>query len=113
MTIRWRRGLSGASTEERFLILEAEHHARQMALQEAYEERCAQLGSIIVDARDLAVRCTSVRWGRHKGCLYLRISVHYRPARRVRTYSWRARLRSSRSSEVSRGVNSFTDRMTM
>lgn len=91
--ITWRNGLSHANGRERWAILDAEHHARQRAIQEWYEERLAETGALLVDAHDLDVRGASTIWGRKGGYLYLRITCYGRSAGRIRSFLWRCSVR--------------------
>lgn len=86
--IHWRNGLARATGPERLVLLEAEHHARQLAIQEWYQERLEELGCCIVDAHDLDVRGASTFWGRKAGRLYIRIIVYGRSAGRIRSFYW-------------------------
>lgn len=89
MNVRWRKGLSGASGPERLVILQAERIARERAFGEWYQERCDEVGSILCDAHDLAVRSVSVEWARCGGSLLLVLTCHNRSAGRVRRFLWR------------------------
>jgi len=92
--ITWRNGLLSATNEERRVLLELEHRARSAAIQEWYLERLQETGCCIADAHDLDVRGASTKWGRKAGCLYCCILVYGRSAGRIRTFHWRASLRS-------------------
>lgn len=87
--IKWRRGLGAAATRERFVLLEAEHHARQRAIQESCLDRLERSGGILCDCTGVAVRSCQIRWGRSAGCLYIRVTVSFVGTDRNRVYNWR------------------------
>ena len=98
----WKVGLSRASQYERMVLIDAEWAARERAFGEAYQERCDELGSLLCDATDLAVRGVRTEWCRHKGYLLLRITVYHRSAGRVRTFHWRHALPKRSRARVSK-----------
>lgn len=93
MELRWRQGLSSATGPERMVLLDAERAAREIAFGEAYQERCDAHGSLLVDAHDLAIRSTRIKWARHKRCLWVVVDCYHRSAGRVRSFRWRAPMR--------------------
>lgn len=91
----WRKGLARASGPERLVILEAERSAKEIAFADAYNARCKEVGSILCDAHDLAIRGASTKWCRFKGRLFLIITVYHRSAGRVRVFGWRSAVRGN------------------
>lgn len=77
------------------VILDCERSAKEIAFADAYEARCRELDSVLVDAHDLAIRGASTKWGRKNGNLYLIITVYHRSAGRIRTFGWRKTMRTS------------------
>ena len=90
--MKFRRGLSSASSSERLLIYHAEHKARTTATQEWYEARCVSRASIMCDARDLAARYCVTQWARHGGSLYLILRVVSADGRQSRVFRWRTSM---------------------
>lgn len=91
--MKWRTGFARATGPERMVLLQAEQVARERAFGEWYQERCEAVGSVLVDAHDLAPRSVRVEWCRSKGYLLIRLTVYNRSARGVRHYHWRKALR--------------------
>jgi hypothetical protein len=69
--LRFRNGLSGTTTSERLALIYLEQWCRVQAIQLAYLSRLDASGTYIVDADDLQVTSSSVRWARRKGLLYV------------------------------------------
>ena len=93
MGVVWRRGLGAASTRERIILLEAERRAKEMAFGAAYQARLDRDDSLLAECADLAVRSTTISWGRFNGYLYIRISVFHRGSRLPTRFGWRTSMR--------------------
>ena len=89
---RWRKGLSGATSRERLVLLQAEAIARERAFGEWYSARCEEFDSILVDATDLDVRSVRLEWARCDGHLLIILRCFARDPGRVRTYRWRVNV---------------------
>ncbi len=87
--MRWHTTPKKATRPERWVLIYAEHLARQLAIQLAYEERLDKTGSIICDAHDLDVFWSRVEWARRKRNLYVTVRVYYRSAGGVCDFNWR------------------------
>jgi hypothetical protein len=69
--LRFRNGLSGCKTSERLALIFVEQWCRVQAVQLAYLTRLDASGTVLVDAADLDVFSSSLRWARRKGLLYV------------------------------------------
>jgi hypothetical protein len=90
--MRWHTTPKKATRPERWVLIYAEHLARQLAVQLAYEERLAKTGAIICDAHDLDVLFSRVEWARRKGNLYVTVRVYHRQAGGLRDFNWRCAM---------------------
>ena len=94
MKVRWRRGLSGATTSERFRLLETERRAHRYTVERECSERCSQHPLGLADCQDIAVVSSSIMWARKDGNLVVRILCLASPS--MLNHEWFFRLTRGR-----------------
>lgn len=86
---RWRKSFLAATTAERDALLQAEAHARRIAVQVECAERCADSAVGIADCTDVRIKVSRVRWFRSNGSLCVRTSVIMDRSGRIHSFNWR------------------------
>lgn len=89
MLRRWKQGLSGLSTSERFRVLEAEQKAKRLAVEFNCAERCADDLVGLADCSDIRVVACKLRWTRRGGRLLVYVQVWLDPDRRLFEAKWK------------------------
>lgn len=103
MLTRWKTGLSGLSTGERFRILEAEQKAKHLAVEFNCAERCVEHPIGLADCADISVEYCKVQWVRKRGRLLVQIFVWLTPDRRLFEAKWKLHPTEERPQPKAKG----------
>lgn len=96
--MKWRQGLTEASTFERVKLLELERKTRHLHIQEVAGLLCALSDSGIADCSALDGTASIQRWARKRGTIYVEIRAVSKHPTVTNTYRWRfSNLRRNRN----------------